>query len=64
MSWMAVVTPTDRPMLVCNHCVMRVFGCFCVLNWLFEFSVCIGAFVIELSQIFLFLSKFILNKIL
>ena len=36
--WMAVVTPTDCPQLVCNRCVIEVFCCVSVLSfsyWIF-----------------------------
>ena len=51
-SWMTVVTPTDRPKLVHNRCVIEVLCCPLV----FEFSVGIGVFVIGLSQISFFFS--------
>ena len=47
-SWVAVVTPTDRPKSVRNRCVIEVF----MLSRRFlDFSVVVGAFVIGLSQI-------------
>ena len=52
---MAVVTQTDRPKSVRNHCVIKVF----VLSIGREFSVGIGAFVIGLSQISYFSSCYI-----
>ena len=54
---MAVVTPTDRPKLVCNCCVIEVFDNVFVLSHCFlDFSVGVGAFVIGLSQISSFFS--------
>ena len=48
---MAVVAPTDRPMPVCNRCVIKFFVCVCAVSWL-SFSDGIGVFVmIGLSQI-------------
>ena len=56
---MTVVTPTDRPKLVRNRCVIEVFGgVFVLLHCFLDFSVSVGAFVIGLSQISsLFLCK-------
>ena len=49
---MAVVTPTDRPKSVRNHCVIELFsGIVCVSLFPFDISVGVGAFVIGLSQI-------------
>ena len=49
---MTIVTPTDRPKSVCNHCVIKDFGGVLVLSrCFFDFSVGVGAFVIGLSQI-------------
>ena len=49
---MAIVTPTDRPKLVRNRCVIEVFGGVFVFSRCFlDFSVGVGAFVIGLSQI-------------
>ena len=31
-SWVAIVTPADRPKSVCNHCVIEVFGGVFVLS--------------------------------
>ena len=45
-SWMTVVTPTDRPKSVHNHCVIEVFVAFVCCPLVFEFSVGIGGFVI------------------
>ena len=47
---MAVVTPTDQPKSVRNHCVIEVCVCF------FEFSIGVRAFVIGPSQISYFFS--------
>ena len=59
----ATVTPTDRPKLVRNYCVIEVFGGVFVLSRCFlDFSVDVGAFVRGLSQsdLFLFLiTKFV-----
>ena len=58
---MTVVTPTDRrPKSIRNRCVIKVFGdVFCVVTFLFGFfSVGVGAFVIGLSQISSFFSKY------
>ena len=55
-----VVTPTDRPKSVCNFCVIGYFGGVFVLSRCFlDFSVVVGAFVIEPSQIssFFFLTS-------
>ena len=58
-SWMAVVTPTDRPKSVRNHCVTEHFCCVvCVVTLPFcHFCWCRG-FVIGLSQISSFFSLF------
>ena len=59
-SWVAVVTPTDRPKSVRNRCLIELFVAFFVLSLCpFDISVGVGAFVIGLSQISSFLS---LNK--
>ena len=51
-SWVAVVTPIDRPGSVRNRCVIEVFGGVCVLSCCFwGFSVVELAFIIGLSQI-------------
>ena len=56
-SWVAVVTPTDRPKSVRNRCLIELFcGVVCVITALFDISVGVGAFVIGLSQISSFLS--------
>ena len=55
---MTVVTPTDRPKSVRNHCVIEVFGGVFVLSRCFlDFSVGVGVFVIGLSQISSFFSR-------
>ena len=46
-SWVAVVTPTDRPKSVCNRCVTEVFGGLFLLSCCFlDFSVDVETFVI------------------
>ena len=51
-SWLAVATPTDSPKLVCNCCVIVVFGDVYVLSlYPFKFSAGIEAFFIRQSQI-------------
>ena len=51
------ITPTDHPRSVRNRCVIEVFGGDFVLSRCFlDFSVCIGVFVIGLSQISFFFS--------
>ena len=51
-SWVAIVTPTDRPKSACNRCVISVFGGVFVLSRCFlDVPVGEGAFVIGLSQI-------------
>ena len=56
-SWVAIVTPTDRPKSVRNCCVIEVFGDVSVLSRCFlDFSVGVGVFVIGLSQISFFFS--------
>ena len=55
-SWVAVVTPTDRPKSVRNCCLIELF-CGVVLSLCpFDISVGVGAFVIGLGQISSFLS--------
>ena len=57
-SWMAVVTPTDRPMSDRNRCVIGLFMALFVLSLCpFDISVGVGAFFIGLSQIFSFFSS-------
>ena len=56
-SWVAVVTPTDRPKSVHNRCVIELFVALFVLSLCpFDISVGGGVFVIGLSQISSFLS--------
>ena len=56
-SWVAVVTPTDRPNSVRNRCVIELFVAFFVLSLCpFDISVGVGAFFQRAeSHIFLFL---------
>ena len=49
VSWVAVVTPSDRPKSVRNCCVIDLFVAFSIYP--FDISVDVGAFVIGLSQI-------------
>ena len=57
-SWVAVVTPTDRPKSVRNRCLIDFFVALFVLSLCpFDISVGVGAFVIGLSQISSFLSS-------
>ena len=56
-SWVAVVTPTDRPKSVRNRSLIELFVALFVLSLCpFNISVGVGAFVIGLSQISSFLS--------
>ena len=56
-SWVAVVTPTDRPKSVRNRCLIELFVALFVFSLCpFDISVGVGAFVIGLSQISSFLS--------
>ena len=56
-SWVAVVTPTDRPKSVRNRCVIELFcGVVCVVTLPFDISAGVGAFAIGLSQISSFFS--------
>ena len=56
---MTAVTPTDRHKLVCNRCVIQVFGGVFMLSRCFlDFSVGVGTFVIGLSQISSFFSYY------
>ena len=49
---MAVITPTDRPKLVRNCCVIELFVALFVLSLCpFDISVGVESFVIGLSQI-------------
>ena len=53
---MAVVTITDRPKSVLNRCVIEVLVVFLSCHFAFWiFLLGVGAFVIGLNQIFLFL---------
>ena len=65
-SWVAVVTPTDRPKSVRNRCLIELFcGVVCVVTARFDISVGVGAFVIGLSQIsLLFVFKATSNVLL
>ena len=59
-SWVAVVTPTDRPKSVRNRCLIELFVALFVLSLCpFDISVGVGAFVIGLSQISSFFSLYI-----
>ena len=64
-SWVAVVTPTDRPELVRNRCVIEFFVALFVLSLCpFDISAGVGAFVIGLieSDLFIFLFMIIEQK--
>ena len=51
-SWVAVVTPTDRPKSARNRCVFELFVALFVLSFCpFDNSAGVGAYVIGLSQI-------------
>ena len=57
-SWVAVVTPTDRPKSVRNCCLIELFVALFVLSLCpFDISVGVRAFVIGLGQISSFLSS-------
>ena len=57
-SWLAVVTPTDRPKSARNRCVIELFVALFVLSLCpFSISVATGVFVIGLSQISSFFSQ-------
>ena len=57
-SWVAVVTPTDRPKSVRNCSLIELFVALFVLSLCpFDISVSVVAFVIGLGQIFSFLSR-------
>ena len=61
-SWVAVVTPTDRPKSVRNHCVIELFcDVFFVLSLCpFDISVGVGGFCHRTeSDLFLFLSIYL-----
>ena len=56
-SWVAVVTPTDRPKSISNRCLIEHFVALFVLSLCpFDISVGVGALVVGLSQISAFLS--------
>ena len=56
-SWVAIVTPTDRPKSVPQPLCNRTFAALFVLSFCpFDISVGVGAFVIGLSQISSFFS--------
>ena len=64
-SWVAVVTPTDRPKSVRNRYVIELFcGVVYVVTLPFDISVGVWAFVIGLSQISSFFSQNHLSTIL
>ena len=53
-SWVALVTPTDRPKSVGNRCLIELIVALFVFSLCpFDISVGVGAFVIGLSEIFL-----------
>ena len=59
-SWVAVVTPTDRPTSVRNCCLIELFVALFVLSLCpFDISVGVGAFVIGLGHISSFLSLYL-----
>ena len=59
-SWVAVVTPPDRPKSVRNCCLIELFVALFVLSLCpFDISVGVGAFVIGLGHIFSFLSQYL-----
>ena len=56
-SWVAVVTPTDRPKSIHNRCEIELFVVLFVFSlYPFDISVGVGAFVIGLRQISSFFS--------
>ena len=64
ISWVAVVTPTDRPKSVCNRCVIEDFDGFFVLSRCFLvlfFCVCRGFCHRTESDLFLFSFTFKLH---
>ena len=64
-SWVAIVTPTDRPKSVRNRCLIELFVALFVLSLCpFDISVGEGVFVIGLSQISSFLSVCICFKLI
>ena len=59
ISWVAVVTLTDRPKSVRNRCVIELFTALFVLSLCpFDISAGVGAFDIGLSQISFFFSLY------
>ena len=61
-SWVAVLTPTDRPKSV-NRCVIDLFVTLFVLSLCpFDISVDVGAFFMGLSQISSFFTHGILKQ--
>ena len=48
---MNVVIPIDHPKLDFNRCVIELLVAFLCCPLVFEFSVCVGVFVIGLDQI-------------
>ena len=64
-SWVALVTPTDRPKSVRNRCLIELFcGVVCVVICPFDISVGVGAFVTGLGQISSFLSFLLIARLL
>ena len=63
-SWVAGVAPTDRPKSVRNRCIIELFcGVVCVVVTLpFDISAVVEAFVIGLSQISSFFSRFLFHE--
>ena len=57
-SWVAVVTPTDRPKSVRNRCVIELFSGVVLSLYPFDISVGVGASVRRLSQISSFCLKY------
>ena len=62
-SWVAVVTPTDRPKSVRNRCLIELFcGVVCVVTLPFYISVAVGGFCHRTeSDLFLFLMIHAIN---
>ena len=61
-SWVALVTPTDRPKSVRNRCLIELFVALFVLSLCpLDISVGVGAFVIGLSQISSFFSLLVFS---
>ena len=64
-SWVALVTPTDRPKSVHNRCIIELFMVLFVLSLCpYDISVGVWTFVIGLSQISSFFSKNCITRIL